>query len=301
MSSSQPGQASGRPSVSVVVPFLGSDADLQALVGRLGQLNRRAGDELIVADNRGGGAEAPERDGVVIQPAGGMRSPSFARNGGVARSAGEWIVFIDADTEPDPDLLDAYFEPAPAEDTGILAGGIQDVPAATAGGPPSLTARHAVARGHMEDRMTLERARFAYAQTANCAIRRSAFLDIGGFVAEARAGEDADLCFRLAEQGWGLERRPRAVVGHRTRSTLRGSLSQLVRHGSGAAWCNRRHPGSFPAPTPRAFAGRMAAELRRAGSAAAAGDREAAEFALLDLAEGLAFAAGRLVSNRVRS
>jgi cellulose synthase/poly-beta-1,6-N-acetylglucosamine synthase-like glycosyltransferase len=303
VSSSQSGPGSGRPSVSVVVPFLGTDSDLRALARRLGDLNRRAGDELIVADNRSvttGLTELAELGDVLVHPAGGLRSPSFARNQGAAKATGEWIVFIDADTEPHPDLLDAYFDPAPADDTGILAGGIQDVPPASENSPPTVTSRHAVARGHMEDRMTLERPRFAYAQTANCAIRRSAFFDVGGFVSEARAGEDADLCFRLADQGWGLERRPHAVVRHRTRATLRGSLAQLIRHGSGAAWCNRRHPGSFPPPTPRALAGRIASELRRTVTATAAGDRETAEFALLDLVEGLAFAAGRLVSNQAR-
>lgn len=291
-----------RPSVSVVVPFVGSDAELADLVRRLGALHRRPGDELIIADNRAtaSGAASP-RGEVLVHGAGGVHSPGFARNRGAAVASGAWLLFIDADTEPAAELIDAYFDPLPDERTAILAGGIRDLAAPNPRtGRTSLAARHAAARGHMEDQITLERDQFPYAQTANCAVRRTAFVEVGGFNEEIRAGEDADLCFRLSARGWRLERRPRALVRHRTRSTALTALQQLTRHGAGAAWCNRLHPGSFPPATPRDLLARTGRAAFGVARAAARRDAEGAAFAALEAMEALAFESGRLLSNRAK-
>lgn len=349
---------SARESVSVIVAFAGSERELERLLGVLGRLACSEGDEVIVADNRGrGGPPAgpvkqwKERGGTAAGPvkqwkgrggtadpapapgsprilaATGTLSPGFARNAGARIATGEWLLFIDADTVPSPALLDDYFDPAPREDTAVLAGGIVDVPssvdAAESAGPigrrgpgrggareprgalgggarASLAARHTVARGQMSQSTTLGRAATPYAQTANCAVRRSAFATAGGFEQEIRAGEDADLCFRLARAGWALEERPRALVTHSSRPTLPALLSQLARHGSGAAWLNRRYPGEFPAPSARELAARARDGAAGLVAALRHGDGEAAWFAILDVLSGSAFDAGRLLSNQAR-
>jgi len=290
---------SQRPPVSVVVPFLGTDAELHDLVGRLATIQVRIGDEVIVADNRTTDPSPTMPGPVLRHPAGGVRSPGFARNRGAARATGEWFVFIDADTEPEPGLLDAYFDPLPHPGTAVLGGGIVDVAISSGAGEPiGVAARYAASRGHLDQRVTLGRDAFAYAQTANCAIRRDPFSAVGGFDESIRAAEDADLCFRLAEEGWGIEARPAARVRHRTRATLAASLRQLARHGAGAAWCNRRHPGSFPPPTPAGLAARLAASASQVVLAGVSGDKEKAAFAALDGLDAVAFEAGRFMSNR---
>jgi mycofactocin glycosyltransferase len=283
----------------VVVPFLGTETELKRIVVAMEELHRIPGDELIVADNRTTDPGVGQIGEVVIHPAGGVRSPGFARNRGAAKARNEWLIFIDADTDPDVGLLDFYFEPPPGERTGVLGGGIIDFAAGSVNGAaPSLAARHAAARAQMDHRVTLERQAFPYAQSANCAVRRSAFIALGGFGEGIRAAEDADLCFRMAEAGWAVEVRAGAVVRHRTRQTLSGSLTQLAHHGSGAAWCNRRHPGSFPPPSPWGLGKRMVRDGGRAVWAYSRGDREQAAFAVLDVAEAGAFEFGRLLSNR---
>ncbi len=270
---------SERPPVSVVVPFAGSDEQLAALELALGALAVRPGDELVVSDNR--------RDPV--------RTPAYARNGGAAGARGEWLVFLDADTRPDPGLLDAYFDPPPGPRTAVLAGGIRDVALrATA------VARNTVTRAQMSQRSTLQRAGMPYAQTANCAVRRAAFDAIGGFHADARAGEDADLCFRLQRAGWEIEERLAATVDHRARETVGPWLAQLARHGSGAAWVGRRWPGEFPAPGPWQLARRLARDSADAAASLSRGDRGAAADAVFDLIGALAFELGRLIPNTRR-
>lgn len=288
-------RSSARPTVSVVVPFAGTEGELTRLLTALARLRLRAGDELIVADNRRGHSGGGDRGRVRICAARGTSAPGFARNRGAARATGVWLVLIDADTEPSPTLLDDYFTPVPAPATAVLAGAIVDRAAG-----PGVVARHTAARAQMSQQVTLARGAFAYAQSANCAVRRDAFVAAGGFSETARAGEDADLCFRLRAAGWQLESRPAAGVEHLTRERARALLAQLARHGSGAAWCNRRHPGSFPPPGPRQLTVRLLRDLARAVAAAVRGRRELATFAMLDLAEAVAFEGGRLLPNRPR-
>jgi mycofactocin glycosyltransferase len=284
-----------RPTVSVVVPFAGTARELSDLLTNLSALELASDDELIVADNRAGG-QSPSGLSARIVPARGIRTPAYARNRGALSAGGDWLVFIDADTRPAPSLIDAYFRPPPDPGTAILAGAVRDIAQR-----PTLVARHTVARGHLDQEATIGRARWPYAQTANCAVRRSAFVAVGGFAERARAGEDADLCFRLQAMGWAMEPRGEAWVEHRSRETLPGLARQLAGHGSGAAWLNRRYPGSFPPTRPRELAARVARSVEQAVSAVSGSEREAAAFAVLDVVALAAFELGRLVPNQSRS
>lgn len=286
-----------RPTVAVVVPFAGGEDELRRLVADLRRVELREGDEVLVADNRPRAArEDPRRgtDGAVrVVDAAGVASPGFARNAAAAHTRAEWLLFLDADTRPVANVIDAYFDPPPAADVGILGGGIADVAARE-----SLIARYVVAREMMHQRATLRHPHRGFVKTANCAVRRSAFAAVGGFEARARAGEDADLCWRLAEAGWRLDLRPRAQVEHLSRDTLRSLLSQLAVHGAGAAWLDRRHPGADPPPRPRQLLGRLKHYPPTAWREWRAGRREEAMFVLVDLLALYAYDAGRLRSNR---
>ena len=51
-------------------------------------------------------------------------TPGYGRNRGAEQGSAEWLVFLDADVVPAPDLLDRYFDPLPAQDTALLAGAL---------------------------------------------------------------------------------------------------------------------------------------------------------------------------------
>jgi GT2 family glycosyltransferase len=288
---------SARPSVSVIVPFAGPATALATLTRALGRLRVADGDEILVADNRAAmtAADPSTQAAVRVVTAGGVAAPGFARNRAAILAAGEWLLFLDADTEPAGDLLDRYFDAPPAPSTAVLAGAIVD---RAGGGGTGRFAAAVAARRPMDQEVTLRRLGTPYAQTANCAVRRAAFEAIGGFDESARWGEDADLCFRLARAGWETEERPAAVVVHRSRATAARWLAQLAGHGAGAAWLDARYPGSFPPAGARALAARLVRSGGAGVRAVRSGRSAEATTAALEMAGALAFELGRRRSNR---
>ena len=287
-----------RPAVDVVLPFRGSDDGLARVAARLGALELRPGDTVTIADNRPGAVDGL-RGPVRILAARGLQTSYHARNCGLAVGEAPWLVFLDADVHPPPDLLDRYFARPPGEGVGVLAGSVIDE-APAQDGSASAAERYAWLKSSMSQEVTLAHGEFAFAQTANAAVRRVALERAGGFEPGVRSGGDADMCFRVRAAGWTLERREEAAVTHRNRSTIPRMLAQRARHGAGAAWLGRRWPGALPR---RGWLGLAWWSARRATAgflAAARGDRDAALLGLLDGPAVWAFELGRLIPNRPR-
>jgi hypothetical protein len=279
-----------RPGVDVVVPVAASAAGLQDVLARMRGIALRAGDTLTVVDNRDVGVPAPE-----VLVAQQLRTSYFARNAGAARGSAPWLLFLDADVDPPATLLDDLLGAPIADDVGVLAGGVIDQPP---GERASAAVRYAARKRSMAQDTTLAHGRWAFAQTANAAVRRSAFEAVGGFCPRVRSGGDADLGWRLRDLGWRLEARPDAAVVHRSRTTVPRLLANRFRHGSGAGWLAEVHAGAFPA---RRWPGLLLWGTRRFGAgvaAAARGDRDAAIEGMVDGPAVWAFELGRLVPNR---
>ena len=286
-----------RPPVDVVIPFHGSARSLAELVARLRALRLHVDDTLTIVDNtrRGvAGAIAPASPVRIVRAA-ARQSSYHARNRGVAAGSGPWVLFLDADVDPLPDLLDRYLAIEPGPRTAVLVGAVRDL--GSASGHESLAGRYARARRLIDQANTLQTNR-PYAKTANCLVRRDAFAQAGGFVDDIRSGGDADLCFRLHDAGWDLELRPDASVSHRSRQHLLGLLGQRARHGSGAEWLEHRYPG-FVGPR-RRMIGLLRNLVEGAGASTVSLLRRESEHALvrmLDPVSNAAFDVGRRVPN----
>jgi glycosyltransferase involved in cell wall biosynthesis len=283
-----------RPAVDVVVPFLGPKSSLERLIAGMSQLELGSDDTLTIVDNGGVGVTGNGRIRVLEAPE--RRSSYYARNRGAALGSADWLVFLDADVTPRPRLLDAYLADAPDAGVGVLGGGIEDEPAGE--GAPA-AARFASLLGAMSQSNTLNGRTLAYAQTANCAIRRSAFEQVGGFRDDVRSGGDADICFRLRHAGWAIEPRQEASVVHCNRSKLAKLLRQRARMGAGAAWVNERHPGSFPPRRLLGLAVWSATSLARAALSALRGRRDDAILGTLNPLTVWAFELGRRLPNGI--
>ena len=285
-----------RPPIDVVLPFRGSQEQLERVAERLAALKLLAGDTVTIADNRPDASDATHEH-VLILGAGERQTSYHARNRAVAQGNASWIVFLDADVLPPPDLLDRYFATPPRDTTGVLAGAVVDEEPETTAAPAP---RYAWLKSSMSQATTLAHDGWAFAQTANAAIRREPFVQVGGFEPKIRSGGDADLCFRIRAAGWGLEGRQDAAVVHHNRQTIARMLAQRARHGAGANWLGQRWPGALPR---RRWPGLALWSLKRAAQGLGAATRRDRDGALLGLLDGpavWAFELGRLIPNRPR-
>ena len=230
------------PPVSVVLPFHGTPAEADRALDAVGAIGLRPGDEVIVVDNTGAGV-VRERPGVTVVAAGAQSSSYYARNAGAAQARGEWLLFVDADCRPRPDVLERYREHPVGDDVGAVVGEVEGV-----AGQDALVARYARSRGHLGQRMHWEFPFRPWGVTANLLVRRAAWEDVGGFQEGIRSGGDTEFSWRLQDAGWSLAFCPEAVVEHEHRDSVRSLARQAARYAAGRAWVMRRYPGSLERP-----------------------------------------------------
>jgi Glycosyl transferase family group 2 len=230
-------------------------------------------------------------------------SPAYARNTGAERATRDWILFLDADCQAPPDLLDRYFDTEIAPGVGALAGAVGPAP-----GPGGLAAGYGAAKSFLNQDSHLSHPFMPRAVAANLLVRRSAFEQIGGFFEGVRAAEDTDFSWRLQRAGWQLESRPQAAVAHRYRTTVRALRRQWRGYAAGRAWLARRYDGFEPQPAFTRAATRLlsrrspAAPVGRPTSPAgpAEGRGRRAGYVALDVLLGVEELAGFGLSNRPR-
>jgi GT2 family glycosyltransferase len=283
-----------RPPVSVVVPFVGDRGAAELLSSHLRFLVLRSGDEVIVADNTSRGIAADAVDtSVLVVRATAERSAYHARNAGARAAVNDWILFLDADCRPLPDLIDVYLALPAAEGCGAIAGTIVGSPDQGA-----LVARYARARGFLNLAGGAEGPDWRIAVGGNLLVRRTAFEGVGGFAEGIRSGGDVDFSRRLQRAGWTIDRRPAALVEHRHRERLLPFLATIARYAAGSRWLNARYPGYSPRwPLTR----QLALSARDAAVLAARGRREEGVFRALDGLGLVAHNVGYLAGNSARS
>jgi glycosyltransferase involved in cell wall biosynthesis len=176
--------------VSIIVPAFNEEREL---AGSLRSMRAAAAawerrgwtTELIVCDNN-----STDRTAAIAREAGALvvfepvNQISRARNAGAAHATGEWLVFIDADSHPGPELFE---DVAAAMESGrVLGGGCKVVFETT----------HLGVQAAASFWYALSRA-FSWAAGSFVFCRADAFRELRGFTLELYASEEIDFSRRL--------------------------------------------------------------------------------------------------------
>lgn len=219
----------GQPTVSVVVPVKDSIRTIEACLRSI-RNQTWAPLELVVIDNfsTDGTWEVVQRYAHHAEQAGPERSAQ--RNLGVERASGEWVLWIDADMELPPTIVERAV--AAAHDEG--ADGVF-IPEVTVG-DGYWTACRALERSCCIEEIMVQSPRL---------VRRSYLCRTGGFLESLSGTEDAELRSRMMHDGCRLAWIPDLIVHDEGRMTLGFIWSKRYYYGRGLAQYRREHPGAL--------------------------------------------------------
>ena len=224
------------PAWSVIVPTYNRPQQLARCRDSLSRLQPPAGGFEVIIVNDGGTQVDEMRQGTTgtatsIRYATQQHAgPAAARNTGARMAVGTWLAFTDDDCETSPGWLQA-FERAFLVHPDALAGGV---------------VRNAVSGSMFSEASQLlagfvaawfdGTARERFFTSNNIALRRTAFLEAGGFdeAFGASAGEDREFCDRWTAQGRESMQVMDAIVDHAHALSLRSFLRQHHGYGRGA-------------------------------------------------------------------
>ncbi len=227
-----PGNAIG---LSIVIPTYRRAAGLDRLLTHLRpQLAGHPERELIVVndgsdDENYAAVAARHRDIMDYVALTGNVGPSAARNAGAARARRGFLVFTDDDCLPPPYWLDwlcAVISGNP--DAEVIGGTTRPELGHDAG-----WFAHFLAENDFYPIPHLRDGRALFFVSANLAVRRSRFIEIGGFNEAQRTAEDRNLTWRLRERRAVLHLDMDWFVYHELSTPIIGHLRRYYRYGRG--------------------------------------------------------------------
>ncbi len=244
---------------SVIIPFRNAEQTLSRCLEGLNDQTWRGAENILVNNGSTDNSAAIAREFRARRPNLNLRlieerkpGAAAARNAGAREAQAPWLVFTDADCVPAPDWLAdlARETEAPAE-IGALAGCVRTAPAqGTIGRFLGLYTLPANPKDEIVSAIELGgRGGFP---TANLAVRKSLFDQLGGFNETLRLyGEDTDLCRRIYESGCAIKALTNAVIHHIHRESFAAMTRQARGFGRAHAWALRQTPiGTLVAQAP---------------------------------------------------
>lgn len=220
-------ECSTRIAVTIVVPVR-SDIRLSRLLESLAnQTTPRELYEVIVIENGSSMAmEIAIRFGARYLH---LANPNTyaARNVGIRESNGEYVLSIDSDCIATPQWSQAYldgFRSSP--ELAALGGPIERFDPQT----PAQRFGTNLVEGQRHLNYLMSIMPLPYVVTANCAYRKSAITQVGGFDEELLSGGDVDICYKLGLAGYRLGICSEAVVYHDNRRTVRSHFRRFFQY-----------------------------------------------------------------------
>ena len=171
------------------------------------------------------------------------RGVGFARNACVAHARGDLLAFTDADCIADREWLERLVARFDGDE------GLGGVGGYLPGYDPQTPIQYyVVERDLLSQEVALADRPYSapFLITANALMVRRLVEEAGGFdTAFPTNGEDADLCWRIADKGWRFAFAPDAVVHHRHRASVRGFCRWMFRYGQESVYLLKKHRARY--------------------------------------------------------
>jgi len=164
--------------------------------------------------------------------------PAAARNQGVTRAQGEFILSIDSDCFVDGDILNRFLQHFPDDTLGGVGGNVLP-------DSDNLVASYLDYMGTWRPGTRNEG--IFYLVTANAFFLRRAVEEAGLFDPGFRlpGGEELDLCYRMRKLGYRFKYDEKASVVHSHRTTFKSLLRTFYAYGRGHARLVMKWPEEF--------------------------------------------------------
>jgi GT2 family glycosyltransferase len=228
--------------ISIIIPFLNASEHLPNCLQAL-EAQKAEEAEIILIDNGSSDYSAqivrdfisnhPEVQMVLLKEE--TPGASAARNTGAKKARGHWLVFTDADCIVDQRWLQDL-EKHMHENSNIagLAGSIRAFPS------ESIVSKFLGLYTLPANKEETIHCQFSLVHggfpTANMAVRRDVFTEIGGFNNKIPfGGEDHDLCAKIYRAGYCIKTLTCAIVQHNHRSDIKGLIKQSYGFGKSHA------------------------------------------------------------------
>ena len=233
------------PEISVIIPIYNGESELPDLLDCLkAQTYPPDKVEYLLVDNNSQDntgqllAKAQESQIIPLIPLAEnqIQSSYAARNRGIRSARHGILAFTDMDCRPSQEWLIELVKPFVDTSIGIVAGEVKALPS------ENFFEKYSERSDFMNQKYLLEHPFCPYGQTANLAVRKVAFQEIGLFRPYLTTGGDADICWRIQrETDWKLTYSPEAIIFHRHRSSLKDLRSQLKRYGTSNRYLHDLH------------------------------------------------------------
>jgi len=138
-----------------------------------------------------------------------------ARNFGLSYAKGELIVFTDADCNPSKTWLEEILKSHTSGSERELIAGAVNICRSSLNEMANAVELYDIALGLPQESYVKR----GYAVTANLAIPKAIFGEIGNFDESRFSGGDSEICRRAGKHGFQLRYEPKAIVKHPARSS----------------------------------------------------------------------------------